>query len=234
MIRLLFLSLILSACASSTVNMPGSTSKFRHTLRGDINGTEFIGTAIIPLSEDNKYLLHVTSDVDVEKIIITTCHRDWDSKTKAIQKPGFLKPGKDFIFEYEMSHGIEDWGTCLLKIGAYNESGEPQEQALLDFETPESTLPAFNKCDGVAYQTNGVSICESKAGLDQEIDFDVPVWISPSTSPQCKPIQPKDGKHWLYVLPAEECVVYFDEQAPPHRKHRHTFTGYVGIQVKEN
>ena len=59
---------------------------------------------------------------------------------------------------------------------------------------------------------------------DEEIDFDVPVEIADATSPACKPKIPKDGKHWIYVLPNQECVVYFMESAAPHRFHRHTFS----------
>jgi hypothetical protein len=167
----------------------------------------------------------------VDLVTVTTCHRDWSDQDRPVQHGGIFTPKRDFKFQFELAKGIEDWGTCLLRVNAFNKAGQPQQMALLDFETKDSTLPAKIYCDGDSYQAGGVSICQSKAGLDEEIVFDAPVWLSDKTKPECHPHTPKDGTHWIYHLPQSECVVYFIEQTPPHRIHRHTFSGYKNIQL---
>jgi hypothetical protein len=226
----------LSSCAltpqvaSITANAP--QNKFKYDLSGDVNGYQFQGVGVIPLNPDNEYTLNVNSQTSVDMITITTCHRDWSDQDMPIEVGKWFKPNHGFTFKFNLTHGIEDVGTCLLRIGAYNKEGNPQAWAVIDFITEDSSLPAYNKCDGDQGATHGVSMCQSKAGLDEEIDFDVPVEIADSTSPACKPKIPKDGKHWIYVLPNQECVVYFMESAAPHRFHRHTFFGYSSIQLK--
>lgn len=224
------------SCASTPLSVPpatgpGPNTDFKYDLTGDINGTPFDGVGVIPLAKS--YVLHVKSDVDVDLMKITTCHRDWDDQDHPIQDDWF-KPKRQFTFEFTQADGIENLGTCLLRIGAYNKSGNPQAWATLDFQTPESTLPAFQKCNGAQGNTGGVSVCQSLVGLDEEIDFDMPVEVSSMIMPQCKPHPPKDQKHWLYTLAQGECVVYYQEIAPPHRLHRHTSVGYKQIQLKPN
>lgn len=232
--KIILLSLLISGCANVPLSVPSATgpaAQFRYELRGDINGQEFEGVGVMPLAK--KYTLHVQSDVDVDLMKITTCHRDVEFQDHPIQDDWF-KPRRQFTFEFEQADGIENLGTCLLRIGAYNKNGDPQDFAVIDFKTPESALPAFQKCNGDSGMTGGVSICQSQAGLDQEIDFEWPVEFSDLTLPQCKPNVPKDQKHFLYTLPLGECVVYFQEIAPPHRLHRHTSVGYKQIQLRGN
>jgi hypothetical protein len=230
----------LSACAAipSVIVAPTSQTtpdhKFQYDLKGDINGYHFDGVGTVPLNDQNAYTLNVTSDVDVDLMTITTCHRDWSDQDQPITSGGWFTPHRGFTFTFSLAHGIEDYGTCLLRIGAYNKGGNPQQWAIVDFLTPDSELPAVNKCNGDQGTTHGVSICQSKAGLDEEIDFASPVEIADATNVNCKPRVPKDGMHWIYTLPNQECVVYFMEVAAPHRFHRHSFFGYTQIQLRSN
>lgn len=228
----------LMACASTTTQLTAPPTQpaqdFRYDLTGDINGTEFQGVGVVSLAVDNQYTLTVKSATSVDMIEISTCHRDWSDQDMPIEVGNWFEPNHGFTFKFQLVHGIEDLGTCLMRIGAYNKAGNPQAWAIIDFLTPDSTLPAVNKCDGDVGQAHGVSICQSKAGLDEEIDFATPVEIADATDPACKPKVPSDGMHWLYTLPPKECVLYLMEIAPPHRFHRHTFRGYQSIQVRSN
>ena len=227
---------VLSSCAliPQSVTAPSGPTpqaQYKFDLSGDVNGTPFQGVGVIPLSASNNYTLTINSAVSVDMITIESCHRSWSDQDMPIEVGNWFKANHGFTFNFSLADGIENLGTCLWRIGAYNKTGNPQAWAILDFITPESTLPAVNKCDGDQGSTRGVSICQSKAGLDEEIDFDVPVEVADATDPKCKPRVPKDAKHWFYVLPNQTCVVYFQEIAPPHRLHRHTFFGFSSIQL---
>lgn len=230
------LAALLQACAlipQSATAPVGDTPKaqYKFDLSGDVNGTPFQGVGVIPLNAANNYTLTINSAVSVDMITIESCHRSWSDQDMPIEVGNWFKPNHGFTFTFNLADGIENLGTCLWRIGAYNKSGQPQAWAILDFITPESTLPAINHCDGDQGPTRGVSICQSKAGLDEMLEFSVPVELATVTDPQCAPKTPKDGKHWFYVLPNKNCVVYFQEIAPPHRIHRHTFFGYSAIQL---
>src|SRR5574343_476994 len=115
----------LSSCATTAVPQilpppagPSPNTEFKYDLKGDINGHDFDGIAVIPLAQDNNYTLNVLSDVDVDLITITTCHRDWSDQDKPIQQGGWFKPGRGFTFRFSLVEGIENYGTCLLRIGA--------------------------------------------------------------------------------------------------------------------
>lgn len=224
----------LSACANVPLSVPQSSGNspntdYKFELTGDINGQPFYGTAVVPVSK--QYTVHVQSHSDVDLMKITTCHRDWSDQDHPIQD-GWFKPKRQFSFVFSPTDGIENYGTCLLRIGAFNKEGHSQDYAVIDFLTPESVLPAFNKCNGDAYQVGGVSICQSQAGLDEELDFLVPVELSDLTNIKCKFNPPKDKMHWLYAMPQGECIVYFQEISLPHRIHRHTSEGYGQIQMR--
>lgn len=207
---------------------PSPNTNFKFDLVGDVNGTPFDGIGVIPAAKS--FTLTVTSPVDVDLLTIDTCHRSF-SVESAITS-GWFRPRRGYVYTFIPAHGIEDLGTCLLRIGAYNKSGQPQAWALIDFLTPESTLPATNWCDGDHGTTHGVSMCQSRAGLDEQIVFDVPVMMSTMVDPRCAIKIPKDGKTWFYTLASGECIFYWMEIAPPHRFHRHTTIGYQSVQIR--
>jgi hypothetical protein len=226
---------LISGCAHQTMTLPSYSGpspniQFKYDLHGTINGYPFEGVGVVPVAD--QYEVKVESNVDVDLMTITTCHRDWSDQDQPIETGGWFKPNRGFTFTFSPVHGIEDYGTCLLRIGAYNKNGDPQAWATIDFITPDANLPSTNKCDGSVGKTHGSSMCQSKAGLDEEIDFDVPVMMSDKTRPECQMRGSPDGKVWEYTLPNSECVDYFVEIAPPHRWHRHTFFGYKSIQLR--
>jgi len=225
-------ALAMTACQTAqgiVTAAAGNQTSYKYDMSGTINGTKFNGVGVIPASP--KYEMSIESQVDVDLLTVTSCHREF-SVESAISV-GWFKQKRGYTYEYNPSQGLEDVGSCLVRIGSYNKADAQNAWAIVDFETPDATLPAESLCNGSDDKTNGVSICQSREGLIQVIKFDTPVRVSDKIPDGCKPSS-DDLMTWTYRAYAGECVVAFQEISGLHRVHRHTTIGYNQIQVRGN
>jgi len=224
-----FMLLLISmfGCSSSQAQ-PTTTPMpvFKYDLRGTVNGTSFDGVGVIPYS--SVYTFRVESRVDVDLLSITSCHRDF-SVESAINV-GWFKSKRGYEYKFVPSEGIENIGSCLVRLAALNKSDGLNAWGIVDFETPGETLPATSYCNGRQDKTGGVSICQTRAGLTQRLVFEVPVKTS-SYSAKCS-MKSVDAKTWEYELSAGECVIAFQEIGGAKRIHRHTTVAFTDILVR--
>ncbi len=223
--KYLILCVLLSSCASiPQTSLPPSMQQTipNYTLSGSVNGTAFSGVAVIPWS--SQYDVKVESSVDVDYMTISTCARDIPI-TSAISVYWTL-PHNSIDYPY-LPDPLENHGSCLMRIDAFNKKNPANNAfAILDFETPDATLPATNVCNGAVETTGGVSVCQSKAGLLQEIVFQTPVEIyKPAIAADCVPTT-NDNLVWKLTVPLHDCVVYFQQIAKPHALHRADWFGW--------
>ena len=96
----------------------------------------------------------------------------------------------------------------------------------------EEKLPARIKCNGKTEFRTGVSACQARAGLIQDISFLVPVVVSPD--PLCDVLETRDHINFAYTPPVGQCVFLFMEKGEKKRIHRHTAIGYQKILLRED
>lgn len=231
------IALILCSCASA-ISQPASDALtavqkgavYKYDLSGTVNGVAFDGVGVIPFAQS--YSMSIVSKVNVDLLTVTSCGRDFSVESAV--KLGWFQSQKGYTYNYIPDDTIENKGSCLVRMGTYNRDKGQNSWGIIDFETPETILPAVNYCNGITSSTNGVSICQSKIGLIQRLVFTVPVQTAKnSINPNCQ-MTSKDGLSWEYVLPAGECVLEFQEVAAPHRRHRHTTIAYTDILIRGN
>lgn len=226
---LVLMALSIISCANApTVQGPADGAIYKNDIKGTINGAPFDGVGVVPYSQS--YDMKIVSRVDVDLLTVKSCHRDF-SVESAIQL-GWFQSKRGYEYQYVPVQGIEDFGSCLVHIGAYNKADGQNAWGVIDFETPGETLQAENQCNGSSQQTNGVSICQSEVGLIQELIFQTPVRMSTKVDPKCLITPPPDGLRWQYHVPSGECVMAFGEINPPYRIHRHTSEGYTDILIR--
>lgn len=221
---------------------PNPNAVYRYDLQISIGSQTINGVGVIKASDDGdaglsteneSYQMKIDSKVDVDLFTVTSCHRDF-SVESAINV-NWLKKKRSYGYTYNPAPGIEDVGSCLVRIGSYNKDKGANAWAIIDFETPEATLTATNYCDGSKEESRGVSICQSRKGLTQILQFSVPVdQAQESIDPKCRISHPQDGMNWKYSIAQGECVMAFMESAKPHRIHRHTTVGYSDILIRGN
>lgn len=219
---------VLTGC-SSVKQKKTDDAVYMYDMTGAVNGTVFNGVGVIPYAPS--YEMEVSSLVNIDLITISSCHRDFHQES-AIQT-NWLQPKRSFKYVYKPTQGIENDGSCLVRMGAYTKTGGQAAWAVLDFQTPDATLPALNMCNGETQRSAGVSICQSRAGLIQRMAFSNPVEISQKADPRCR-MNPVDERYtiWEAPLAAGECVIIFGEIAKPHRQHRHTTVSYTDIIIR--
>lgn len=229
--------LFLLGCAStptqSTNDALAAAQKgavYKYDMSGTVNGTQFTGVGVIPYAD--KYSMQFVSPVNVDLLSIASCHRDWTAESVATI--GWFRSKVGYSYQYDPSLGIENTGSCLVRIGAYNRDKGQNVWGIIDFENPGRTLPATSFCNGNMQKFNGVSICQSKVGLIQRIVFDSPVMQDVKALDSKCVMSSKDQKVWEYQLPVGECVIEFKETIPPYRLHRHTTVAYTDVIIRGN
>ena len=225
----LFMFSIIGCVSTPLVQGPQAGVIFKYDIKGTINGAAFNGVGVVPYAPN--YDMKIISTVDVDLLSVTSCHRDFTVES-AIEV-GWFQPKRGYSYNYAPARGLEDVGSCLVRFGAYNKAKGQNAWGIVDFETPDTDLPAENVCDDQDETTNGVSICQSRAGLLQKIIFETPVRQSVKfLNPKCVIKPPADGKNWTYETPLGECVIAFGETVPPYRIHRHTTIGFTDVQIR--
>lgn len=220
-------TLAMIGCAIPLVTeSPDPNKIFKYDLKGTVNGVPFDGSGVIPWSD--VYNFKIISRVDVDLFTVSSCHRDF-SVESAISI-GWFQKKRGYEYEYRPADGIENSGSCLVRIGAYNRDKGASAWGIVDFETKEANLPAQNVCNGNSAQTNGVSVCQSRAGLIQRLVFPVAVHHSDNIEARCN-LKSTDGKTWEYLMPQGECVIAFKE-LNGSKIHRHTTVGYTDILIR--
>lgn len=183
------------------------------------------GVLVVPRSPVYNFTVKAKGDLDL--FTFSTCHREEIAEEAG--RGGWFSKGEKYSGTYTPIKGLEDIYSCPAYVGGYNKEGE-NSWAFIDFETPEANLPAVLNCNGKVTKTNGVSVCQSKAGLIQQIEFEVPVTIE-FEAVKCKLPKPQDGKIWQFEMPVGECVLAFFGEGG--QIHRLTLLGYQKILIRE-
>lgn len=184
-----------------------------------VNGKTWNGVAIAPFAD--KYEITVKTSGRMDLFTFTSCHREFTQNDA----------GNEIKFTYVPTIGIEDTGSCVVRMGGYEKKRGRHAWGLIDFESKGYTTQADIACNGYLYNANGVSVCQSYAGLKQRIRFKYPVKISPSVG--CRMLTPVDEMSFDYEIVKGECVYEFHEPSF-NRKFRFTTVGYEQILIRED
>lgn len=228
-LTLLVLAVLNIGCSPTVTSAQaplGAQTVNKYDMYGSINQTDFRGVGVVPQAK--QYGILVSSRSDVNLISIQTCHRSFSQED--VITTGWFSPNHGFKYVFTPAPGIEDTGSCLIRIGSYNkEVGGQNAWAVIDIATPDTQLPAVSYCDGS--QTSGtVTMCQTHAGLVERLVFETPVVTAEKSLPEgCKGALLDGGKIWEYEQPLGECVVIFMEKDKPHRRHRHTTEGFNNV-----
>lgn len=180
---------------------------------------DYEGVTVLPRRGVYELVIKPVGKMDL--LLVTTCHREESFNPKS---KGFFKQDNSFKYRYTPQKGIEDIGSCTLRMDAFDKERGQHSWFMADFEGPKEQLKAQVTCNGEKKLYTGVSVCQSKAGLIQRIEFDEEVKYPPD--PKC----PIDGS--FYKIPLGECVYVF-RGMKSGKIHRHTTIGYQGILVRE-
>ena len=135
-----------------------------------------------------------------------------------IIKKRIIKNRKKFQFNYKPI-GIEK--ECIVFISALNENGKGKFGQIA-FQTKNYNIKARNFCNGEKIVSNGVSLCQSKKGLIQMIEFDEDLEVRST----CPIMSFKGKKSFKYEPESGDCVFLFMGR---DRVHKLVSYGYEEI-----
>ena len=189
-----------------------SQETYRKDLRVTVDGVEYRGLGVLPRKA--KYQIKINPIGQINRLVIQTCHRDntqdppFDPKTKKAWFSNTIE------FSYWPERGIEDNRTCPIEIAALEEQKIRNGYAYFDSidYREEISLPAHLRCNGEYDNPKllqpGVGICQTAAGLTQQIFFNTEV-ILEKVSKECDVMKSKDGFRWEWEAAKDKCVYYF-------------------------
>ena len=214
----LLLAILLSGC-SSTQQKLDPLIYYKRDMEVRVNGFESIGTLVVP--KDDEYKIRAKFRGKGDLVTLKTCHREVE-----VEKVGWRE-----TFNFIPNKGIEDDGSCFLEIAAFEHKKGRHSWSLIDFETDLYKLPAQVKCNGSTYNSRGVTICQSKEKLVQEIVF--PEDVELSEKAKCfDRIEKPVGRRWLFHTPNRECT-FIVRGKDSGRLHKVLLIGYEKIIIRE-
>lgn len=193
-----------------------------------VNGHQGEGVLVIPRASSYNFDIKAQGKLDL--FTLTTCHRE-QTKEHAGDK-GWFKNANHRKFEFIPAPLEADSLACPVQLGGYERIKGRHSWAFIDFEHPNLSLPAFLNCNGAQYNTKGVSVCQSKTGLLQEIRFTEQVlWPQENT---CIKLMSNDEKKFRFKMPKGQCIFRFVTKSGEERWHRMTTIGYQQILIRKN
>jgi len=181
---------------------------YRRNMELKINDIDYLGTAVV--EPGNGFRVKAKFESSIEKLKLNTCHRYFVEK----------KVGKKWSYEYKKNKGIEDKGVCIMDIGAFSSKGN--YFGLVEFRNDiDVNLVADLSCNGSLTHPMGVSVCQSQAGLRQQIRFSSAAKVYGQD--ECDKPFTTDGKTFNYDINRGSCVFIFKIGK---RFHRHRTFGY--------
>ncbi len=221
----------LSSCAPMPVQSIVKGVAYKYDMIVTVDGITRTGMLVAPRKDTHQISIKAQGDLDL--FTYETCHREID--TENASTPIFIGQNhREYSFTYSPSPLIETTGYCPMKLNGFTNDQDGQSSwGFIDFEDPDTVLPAEMQCDGAPpYGSNGVTICQSKQGTIQRITFPAKVVFTPD--PGCE-IDPKnvsaDGKEIVFPIDAGLCVYNFTEVAPLGKQRLHRLTTYGFSQI---
>lgn len=127
--------------------------------------------------------------------------------------------------------GLEDQPGCGLSFNGLDEKEGQHSWGYVDFQDPQTVLPHVVKCNGETWNSAGVTVCQSRQGNVQRIEFPVPVVVA--AEPQCPKLDAADRQNFEFPLPHGKCIYRFEEISGK-RQARVTTFGYESILIRKD
>lgn len=229
-ITLLYLISIVSLIGCSSVPQKLDPKKFyKRDMDLKINGHQGEGVLVVP--REKTYHFDIRAKGKLDLFTFSTCHRE-QTREKAGQR-GWFADKKRRKFEYAPAPIEREHLACPAELGGYERGKGRHSWGFVDFEHPELNLPALVSCDGSVYNSRGVTVCQAKVGLIQEIKFAQPV-LAPEQN-VCTVLKSLDGgKTFRFKMPKGRCVFRFLTKEGEESWHRMTTLGYQSILIRED
>lgn len=232
---ILFLFLLSSCGLMDQKQLPSFNTKdtYKATLKFKVNGKKYEGIGVIPLAD--QYEFEVEPEGKIDRIIWSTCTGE-----EIIDKPKTGWFNRKYSFTVKHINKLEDESTCgSLNITVLEEKKRRNAFGFAEFKDrrPEFKQQGLLKCNMKQNFVEGVAVCQSAAGLYQQISFPNPV-VHTGANEGCDVIEHKVDKTFLFKIAPDICTYIFtaQEKSPNGKriKLRLSTRGYTDAPPMKN
>ena len=213
---LLLFTVFASSCVRN-VQQISLEKSYRKDLSLVINSRPFIGVGEAASAEE--YSITIKHKYRIDFLNIETCHRSISIQDAFYRK--VLKNRKKFVYNYIPSELEED---CFLEVSIITKK-EPYAFGTIVFQSKNYKLKSLLSCNGELKKTQGTSICQSKIGLNQLINFN---GSKTSVKGSCN-IKRINDSSFKYTMTKDYCLWVFKNDLG---FHRHYSFGYNQIILR--
>ena len=222
---------ILSSCSQPVIQKLNPDVVYKKDMVITIDGKVGEGVVVVPSKELHD--LHIIAQGDLDLFTFTTCHREEvaEDASNVTERKGIFKKKIEKKREIKLQYKpnlIEKTGACPVQLGGYEEEKGRHSWGFIDFETSDAVLDATLFCNGQTINSNGVSVCQSRAGLIQAIEFKEEVFIAPTKG--CE-IGYEKGTFFKFPIRKGQCVYAFMNKKM--EIHRLTTLGYEIVPIRK-
>lgn len=195
----------------------------------------FEGTAVLPQRDHYEFEVAPKGDAAVDLLVLDSCHREFtkESEDKSVLDyfaKIFSKNKVGYKIQYSLIPGIEDDGDCTVRINTFEKDKGRHAWAVIRFQHPKYDLPATLFCNGEIKSERGVSLCQSKSGLTQQIKFEEKVMIE--TDKGCE--IPKKNSNGAYEWKISQGECGYTIKSESGRIHDLLTIGFEGLLIRNN
>jgi hypothetical protein len=198
---------------------------YKRDVKIAFEGKTYHGVAVLP--KRDKYDLEFTFAGKVDLFTFRTCHRELTQEDAGGGRI-FGKNNK-VSFTYVPVQGIEDH-YCPVEVAGFEKDKGRHSQAFLDFQTPLEAANAVVLCNGSRIGYDGVSVCQTLAGLITKIIFTHPTSVKSADG--CADPFSTDSKSFTILQSPGRCVYSFKEKTGTKDFHRLSTIGYQDITIR--
>lgn len=179
------------------------------------------GEGVLVVPQGKRHDFTVIARAPMGLYTFNSCHREVALQGMPKTVAGYFVP----------KEGIEDQAGCMVEFGGYDASGGQHAWALVDFEDSKTALQHTMKCNGEVIESKGVTICQSRAGLVQRIEFPVKVVVAAESG--CQKLEAADRQSFQFPISRGRCVYRFEE-IEGKRQARITTLGYESVLLRKD
>lgn len=208
----------LTGCAGIQQNLDPKLV-YKRDMQVTMDGKTGDGVLVVPAKDRHDF--SVTAKAAMGLYTFNSCHREVALQNMPKTVGGYFVP----------KLGIEDQAGCMVEFGGYDASAGQHSWALVDFEDPKTTLSHTMKCNGEVIDSKGVTICQSRAGLVQRVEFPVKVVVAAEAG--CQKLEAADRQMFQFPISRGRCVYRFEE-IEGKRQARITTLGYESVLLRKD
>ena len=226
-----FALLFLTSCSVPVIDKLNPDVVYKRDMSVTVDGVTSEGVLVVPYKDSHKF--HIVAQGDLDLFTFTTCHREEvaEDASNVSETRGLFKRKIEKKREIKLDYKptlIENTGACPVQLGGYEQKGGRHSWGFVDFESPSAKLQAKVYCNGQEIKANGVSVCQSRMGLLQAIEFEEEVYVAPTK--ECD-FGIEKAKFFKFPIKKGQCVYAF--MTKTFEIHRLTTLGYELVPIRK-